>query len=1042
MFCTQCGKEVDYGPGYCPHCGYKVPQPGRKGSSLYDYLLKSGRIAGNGEPLHISTQEDEIEREVITFDDVAGMESLKRTLREIVMLLEGKGPKGLRPWKSLVMFGPPGTGKTYIARALAGELDYYFKVISGGDFKTKWYGESEKRVREIFQEAAESQPAIIFFDEVDSLAAARDREIDAAVLNQILQELDGFSSHDRKILVISATNRPWVIDYAYLSRMERKIYIPLPDLIARQGLYSFYTRDLLLSSDLNIPVLARESENNSAREIERICQDSALNAWRDCSYDINNEYPVETHHFHNAIKNNPPSISKEDIDKFEEWAGRYAVAGSAGKYAGISPGGSYDKAEPLMGKVDSFLISGRILDQIVRDSMDVAPLDTWGILEGRGSDISGIKLIRHIPNWVSDRPLGIASITQPLGISQTFQYCLPEFMRKQAHKEFYNFCQSGAAELKVFCFPAIYRKSDGPSVDEMAGFAGEPWIEDEGILYALRDWNKDGAEITKALQEHLKLIELYLQHTNDKKFIDTLALIKSNLLKVLNEIKPDSHHPITCMAAVTQHGKAISLRLSDREIAVAPERAEKIIKAVYGIHGRSLLGTGGGAWDYLNNMDRYEALISSVSAEIQATSSRDKVGENVKKTGSERIDELMGKVDKRLDSLKDRMDKRLSRFSDKQDKTQPTSNTGRTREPEKVFEPALDSGLLAGPASDLVIGIEPVEWTGLVRAFRSEPIIKALTITNSGYKRYEQLHVSIDLPGLTHSQKVIIPKISAGESVNLSSKDVTPQYDLKAFLKISERINGRITVTISDSKGQALQITNSEIPVLAYNECPVTTAEASLIACFVQPMSQGVIEVTRHATRHLRTLNDTAAFAGYQFDDPVMVDNMVKALYLAVQQDIGVTYINPPPSYEIRERGLQRLRTPDQVILREKLGTCFDLSVLFASLLEHIGLHPVIYIIRGHAFYGYFTRSITLPEPVFMKWGSVAEIINSGELVAINSTTFCEGGSYAQSKQTGNHYLIERTNAADEFQCVIDIQKAREQGFLPMDLDNFEETRK
>jgi hypothetical protein len=192
--------------------------------------------------------------------------------------------------------------------------------------------------------------------------------------------------------------------------------------------------------------------------------------------------------------------------------------------------------------------------------------------------------------------------------------------------------------------------------------------------------------------------------------------------------------------------------------------------------------------------------------------------------------------------------------------------------------------------------------------------------------------------------------------------------------------------------------------------------------------------------------------------DPGFIDNMVKALFLAVQQDAGVKYIMPPPSYEIEERGLQRLRSPSRV-LEERSGTCFDLSVLFASCLEHVGLDAVIFLVRGHAFFGYHVvgdwhtrkrpgrvrgmdeetaRRLAEIYGPYMEKSVVADsaliepLLRGRVLVPVNSTDFTEHGTYAQSKATGMEYLLGEDSTRVPFACAVDICEARRQEFLPI----------
>ncbi|KCV68453.1 hypothetical protein H696_04747 [Fonticula alba] len=175
----------------------------------------------------------------VKWDDVAGLEQAKEALKEAVILptrfphlFTGKRT----PWRGILLYGPPGTGKSFLAKAVATEAKATFFSVSSSDLVSKWLGESERLVRQLFEMAREKKPAIIFIDEVDSLAGERgDNESEAArrIKTEFLVQMNGVGNDQNGILVLGATNTPWTLDAAIRRRFERRIYIPLPGVEAR-----------------------------------------------------------------------------------------------------------------------------------------------------------------------------------------------------------------------------------------------------------------------------------------------------------------------------------------------------------------------------------------------------------------------------------------------------------------------------------------------------------------------------------------------------------------------------------------------------------------------------------------------------------------------------------------------------------------------------------------------------------------------------------------------------------------------------------------
>lgn len=178
----------------------------------------------------------------VKWDDVCGLEDVKNLLKETV-IMPIRFPyiytDGLRPWKGILLYGPPGTGKSFLAKAVATEANATFFSVSAADLVSKWVGESEKHVKELFETARERKPSIIFLDEVESLCAQREESSSASLrlLTEFLVQMDGLGNSMDGILVLGATNLPWMLDVGIRRRFEQRIYIPLPDREARLKMF-------------------------------------------------------------------------------------------------------------------------------------------------------------------------------------------------------------------------------------------------------------------------------------------------------------------------------------------------------------------------------------------------------------------------------------------------------------------------------------------------------------------------------------------------------------------------------------------------------------------------------------------------------------------------------------------------------------------------------------------------------------------------------------------------------------------------------------
>jgi transitional endoplasmic reticulum ATPase len=237
-----------------------------------------------------------IESPNVLWTEVGGLEDAKQELRETVEwpLKYGKlfDHMNAEPPKGVLLYGPPGTGKTLLAKAVATEAESNFISIKGPEFLSKWVGESEKAVREMFRKAKQAAPCIIFLDELDSIAPVRgasfDSHVTERVISQILTELDGLEDL-HNVTVIAATNRPDMIDPALLrpGRFDRLVYIPVPDLEARKKIFEIHTRNKPLADDVDLDRLAMKTEGFTGADIASICNEATMLSIRD--YVLNGE---------------------------------------------------------------------------------------------------------------------------------------------------------------------------------------------------------------------------------------------------------------------------------------------------------------------------------------------------------------------------------------------------------------------------------------------------------------------------------------------------------------------------------------------------------------------------------------------------------------------------------------------------------------------------------------------------------------------------------------------------------------------------------
>lgn len=220
------------------------------------------------------------DRPSLTFEDVAGLNEVKEKIKELV-ITPFLYPEKAKKWKvktggGVLLYGPPGTGKTFLAKAVAGELDAAFYYVKASDIMSKWVGESEKKIAELFKKARDSGKAVIFIDEIDALLPKRggtSSTVMQRVVPQFLAEMDGLDSKNDNILLMTATNIPWNLDPAALrpGRMDFKFYIPPPDYEARKEILRL---NLDVPNEVDLDTLAEKTENYSGADIKLVCDEA------------------------------------------------------------------------------------------------------------------------------------------------------------------------------------------------------------------------------------------------------------------------------------------------------------------------------------------------------------------------------------------------------------------------------------------------------------------------------------------------------------------------------------------------------------------------------------------------------------------------------------------------------------------------------------------------------------------------------------------------------------------------------------------------
>ena len=293
--------------------------------------------AGSSGPSLSAKQNEELvvtEKPKVNWDEVVGLDIAKKAVKEAIVYPVQRPDLFPLGWpRGILLFGPPGCGKTLLAAAVATEIDANFYSIDAASIMSKWLGEAEQNVAKLFgsarKSAVEGKPAIVFVDELDSLMGAHSNEVggEIRVRNQFLKEMDGIVDKGRNlhVYVIGATNKPWDLDWAFIRRFQKRILVPLADNATRLNMFRVYTTNLQIAPDVELDELARISEGFSGSDIRDVCQSAQLKLIGEffesgkAMDKAANPRALNMADFRQILEERKPSVSLDMLTAYNRW---------------------------------------------------------------------------------------------------------------------------------------------------------------------------------------------------------------------------------------------------------------------------------------------------------------------------------------------------------------------------------------------------------------------------------------------------------------------------------------------------------------------------------------------------------------------------------------------------------------------------------------------------------------------------------------------------------------------------------------------------